>query len=510
MKEEQHFARSASGTGSADAKFPAVQTANGNRVNGNGGAIQRLLTKKRAPSVAISIGGTELLPVDELLAAGKTLRSAVPRAAHAEWKPRDQRVDPLAILRKSDAGRLQDLVPIRYGRMLESPFAYFRGSAAVMATDLAKTPVTGVRVQACGDCHLVNFGGFATPERNIVFDMNDFDETLPGPWEWDVKRLAASFLLAARSIGFSDAQGCDAVSAAARSYRKALREFTPMHPLEIWYASVTARDFFKAASKEDRPKLQDRIDRAIERAGSANDFPKLAGMVGGHIGIRDAPPLIFHPQVLRPADSLKIIDSAFAAYRQTLADERRTLLDQYRVVDAAIKVVGIGSVGRRCWVVLLMSATNEPLFLQFKEAVASVLEPYAGKSIYPHHGQRVVIGQRMTQPASDLFLGWVTASGPAGHRQFYVRQLRDTKIKPIIETFDPDFLCLYAKMCGRVLARAHAKTGDQCTISGYIGMSPDFDQAMTKFALAYADQTERDYTALKTAVRNGHVQAYRE
>jgi uncharacterized protein (DUF2252 family) len=379
-----------------------------------------------------------------------------------------------------------------------------------MAADLAKTPVTGIRVQACGDCHLVNFGGFATPERNVVFDINDFDETLPGPWEWDVKRLTASFVLAARSNGFTDAQGRDAVLATVRSYRKTMREFSAMHPLDVWYSRVTAEDFLKTAAKHERLRLRARLKAAIRRPGAAQDFPRLAGMVGGHVSIRDVPPLIFHPEHARTAEFKTILDTTFTAYRDTLADERRTLLDQYRIVDAAIKVVGIGSVGRRCWIVLLMSGTNDPLFLQFKEAAESVLEPYLGKSAYPHHGQRVVIGQRMVQPASDLFLGWVTVKSPIGHIQFYVRQLRDAKIKPLVETFDPDYLGHYGRMCGRVLARAHAKTGDPCTISGYVGMSEEFDEAMAKFAIAYADQAERDHAALKAAVKNGKIQAYRE
>jgi uncharacterized protein (DUF2252 family) len=507
MKQER-VARISSRTAHAEAMAPAP--GNGQKFNASANGNAALL-KTRPPAVVISIGGTELLPVNELLEAGKALRNNVPREAHGEWKRGNNRIDPLALLRKSDVGRLRELVPIRYGRMLESPFAFYRGAAAVMAADLAKTPATGIRVQACGDCHLLNFGGFATPERNIVFDINDFDETLPGPWEWDVKRLAASFILAARALGFTEARGTEAANAATRSYRKTLREFSRMHPLAVWYERVTGEDFIKAAAKKDRAPMQERLDRAIARAGDANDYPKLAGMVGGHIGIRDAPPLIFHPEIAHSSEFQAGLTTIFEAYRETLSDERRTLLDQYRVVDAAIKVVGIGSVGRRCWVALLMSATNDPLFLQFKEAVTSVLEPYAGQSVYPHHGQRVVIGQRMMQPASDLFLGWVskvkTTDGP---RDFYVRQLRDTKIKPLLETFDPDFFALYGKMCGRVLARAHAKTGDQCTISGYIGTSEEFDEAITKFALAYADQTERDYAALKTAVKNGKIQAYRE
>jgi uncharacterized protein (DUF2252 family) len=507
MREERQVARGAS-TARSDAKLPATNVPQSRNGSTNG---HETLAKVRPRFAAISIGGTELRPIDELLAEGKALRNKVPRAAHAEWKRAGHRGDPLAILHKSDAGRLQDLVPIRYGRMLESPFAFYRGSAAVMASDLATTPATGIRIQACGDCHLANFGGFATPERNIVFDINDFDETLPGPWEWDVKRLAASLVLAARSLGFTDAQGCEAVSSAIRSYRKTMREFTEMHPIAVWYARVTATDFIQAAPKRGRAALQTRLEHAIKRAAAANDYPKLADMVAGHISIRDAPPLIFHPEHARAAEFQTILETTFAAYRETLADERRTLLDQYRVVDAAIKVVGIGSVGRRCWVALLMSATNEPLFLQFKEAVESVLEPYAGKSVYPHPGQRVVIGQRMMQPASDVFLGWATIKGPGGRPvQFYVRQLRDTKIKPFLETFDPDLMFLYAKICGRVLARAHAKTGDQYTISGYLGTSDDFDEAVTRFALAYADQSERDYGTLKTAVKNGTIQAYRE
>jgi len=473
--------------------------------------IRHLQEKRSSSGVRASIGGHELFPIEELLAAGKALREKLPRASHGEWKRRDHR-DPIQTLRASDKGRLQDLLPIRYGRMLASPFAFFRGSAAVMAADLAATPVTGIRVQACGDCHLLNFGGFATPERNIVFDINDFDETLPGPWEWDVKRLAASSVLAARSFGFTDDQGREAAMAAARSYRKALREFTGMHPLDIWYTRITAEDIIEAAPKAQRPAMRTRVDKAIERAKSSNfDYPKLAGMVGGHVGIRDVPPLIFHPETAHVFEFRTILEEVFAAYRETLADDRRMLLDRYRIVDAAIKVVGIGSVGRRCWIALLMSGTNDPLFLQFKEAVASVLEPYAGKSTYAHHGKRVVMGQRLIQPGADLFLGWVTGLRSSGYQpQYYVRQLRDCKIKPDIESFDPGFLLTYAKACGRVLARGHAKTGDHCIMNGYIGTSDAFDCAVADFAVAYADQTERDHNALKAAVRQGTIRAFRE
>jgi uncharacterized protein (DUF2252 family) len=460
--------------------------------------------------VNLSIGGTQLLPVEESLAAGKALRDKVSRADHAQWKKNGQRGDPIRILRAGDEGRLQELVPIRYGRMLQSPFAFYRGSAAVMASDLAKTPITGIRVQTCADCHLVNFGGFATPERNIIFDINDFDETLPGPWEWDMKRLVASFILAARSNGITEAQGRDAAVAAARSYRKTLRDFTEMNPLEVWYARVTASDILDSLPKSKRGRTQAQIDKALARSGSELDFPKLASMVGGHVSIRDTPPLIFHPDTSRAPDFQALLTKVFVAYRESLPDDRRVLLDHYRVVDAAIKVVGIGSVGRRCWIALLMSAKNDPLFLQFKEAVESVLEPYAGKSTYPHHGQRVVEGQRLMQPSSDVFLGWVTVRTPIGPRQFYVRQLRDAKIKPMVETFDAEILSVYAKACGRVLARAHAKTGDPATIAGYLGNSDQFDLAMADFAVAYADQAERDYAALKTAAKNGKIKVYQE
>jgi uncharacterized protein (DUF2252 family) len=377
-----------------------------------------------------------------------------------------------------------------------------------MAADLSQTPATGIHVQACGDCHLLNFGGFATPERNILFDINDFDETLPAPWEWDIKRLATSFVLAARSVCFSDGKGRDMASACARSYREHLNEFAEMHPLDVWYARVTSEDFLGLLPGAIRKTASKRIEKLSSQDGSEMDFPKLAGMVGGKVGIRDTPPLIFHPEASRAPEFQGVLEQVFSSYRQTLAEDRRALLDRYRLVDAAMKVVGVGSVGRRCWIALMMSESNDPLFLQFKEASASVLEPYAGRSVYPHHGQRVVTGQRLMQPASDLFLGWVTAQ--ATGKQFYVRQLRDGKIKPLVEVFDEDMLELYAEACGWVLARAHAKAGDAATISGYLGTGDQFDEAMGAFALAYADQTERDHAALKAAVRKGRITAFQE
>ena len=477
---------------SADPILPAAGTWSHRKKNGDPPFKQ-----------GVSTSTHQFSGVADLLAAGKALRDTLPRQEHAHWKRRNNHIDPIRILHQTDEGRLPELVPIRYGRMMQSPFAFFRGSAAVMAADLAQTATTGILVQACGDCHLANFGGFATPERNVIFDINDFDETLRAAWEWDVKRLVVSFVLAARFIGLTESQGREAAAEVSRSYRKAMRKFTEMHPLDVWYSRLSVEDVIDTVPKERRAAIKTRIEGALARSGSEMDFPRLAGMVGGQVGIRDNPPLIFHPDLARSPDFDRLLAKVFASYRETLADDRRALLDQYRVVDAAIKVVGIGSVGRRCWIALLMSATNHPLFLQFKEAVASVLEPYAGRSTYAHHGHRVVAGQRLMQPYSDMFLGWVSAQTKTGRKHYYVRQLRDAKIKPLVETFDAELLRLYGKACGRVLARAHAKPGGQAIIGGYLGSSDQFDLAITNFAVTYADQVERDYSALKAAVKSG-------
>ncbi|HET7086759.1 MAG TPA: DUF2252 domain-containing protein [Rhizomicrobium sp.] len=444
--------------------------------------------------------------MDQVLQAGKLLRDKVPRGEHSHWR-RGEDTDLLKILRSSDQGRIQGLVPIRYGRMLASPFAFYRGSAAVMAADLADTPSTGLRVQACGDCHLLNFGGFATPERNLLFDINDFDETLPAPWEWDVKRLAVSFVLAARAANLSEQKGREAAIGCARSYRERIRKFAHMHPLDVWYARVAEQDILHLLPPQVRKRIKKRVLKEKKMNGSAGEFPKLADMVGGRVGIRDAPPLIFHPEISHTPDFGPMAERILAHYRQTLYEDRRALLDDYHFVDAAMKVVGVGSVGRRCWIVLMMSSSNDPMFLQFKEAVGSVLEPFAGKSAYPHHGQRVVAGQRLMQPASDMFLGWVTGENGV---QFYVRQLRDGKIKPMVETFDAQTMCLYAEACGWVLARAHAKGGDEASIAGYLGSNDQFEKAIGSFAVSYADQVEHDHGVLKAAVRRGEVTALLE
>ena len=446
-------------------------------------------------------------PVSERIAAGRALRDRTPRSQQARWRRQQRRIDPLQVLRASDEGRVPELVPIRYGRMLASPFAFYRGAAGLMAADLAATPASGIRVQACGDCHLMNFGGFATPERNILFDINDFDETLPAPWEWDIKRLAASFVLAARALGLSDTKAQETAVTCARTYRKRLRAYSKQPSLQIWYTYITVEDMLARTPRDVGARLQRRLEKA-KRSGSELDFPKLTNTVGDKVAIRDAPPLIFHPAGSQEPGFRPRAERVLASYRETLHDERRVLFDDYELVDAAMKVVGVGSVGRRCWIVLVMTASKNPLFLQFKQAVASVLEPAAGPSLYPHHGQRVVMGQRLIQPASDLFLGWVTdeESGNA----YYVRQLRDAKIKPLVETFDYETLHHYARMCGWVLARAHAKGGDGASIAGYLGAGEAFDEAMGEFGLAYADQAERDHAALKAAVRKGEIIAHTE
>lgn len=392
-------------------------------------------------------------------------------------------------------------MPIRYGRMLRSPFTFLRGSAGLMAYDLATTPSTGLRVQACGDCHLLNFGLFATPERNLVFDINDFDETLPAPWEWDVKRLAVSFAVAARDNKLSDADGREAVLECARAYREHLREYSRKSPLEIWYARLDVDTLIANAPDEKAKKLRQGYAEKAHQRIVENLFPKIASAKDGKHSLVDQPPVLYH--VAEP-DIMKKVHEALDDYRLTLPDERRVLFDRYRMEDFAMKVVGIGSVGTRCFVGLFFDEENHPLLLQFKESCRSVLEPYAGKSRYDNQGQRVVIGQRLMQSSSDIFLGWTR--GKRGY-DYFVRQLRDMKFSIPIEGATAVMLKRYAAICGEVLARAHAKSGDAATISGYLGKSDTFDQALGDFALAYADQNEKDHAALVKAVRSGRVEA---
>ena len=437
--------------------------------------------------------------------AGKALRDKVPRESHGEWKEQPDRPDPIDILIASDKGRIPELLPIRHGRMLTSPFAYLRGAAAGMAADLSTTPVTGMRVQACGDCHLMNFGAFATPERNLIFDINDFDETLPAPWEWDVKRLAASLVAAGRYIGLRERDSLAAALGAARSYRRSMARYADMRAMELWYDRVDVDQVIAELPAAARKRLTARVEKTRGQSPAEHDFPKLVESNGAHPRIKDNPPLIFHEQGSRRKEARDNVMNALKMYRKTLADPYRVLLDRFRLYDLAIKVVGVGSVGTFCAVMLFMAADDDPLFLQVKQANASVLEPYAGKSLYSHHGQRVVMGQRLMQAASDMMLGW--AEGKLRGRHFYVRQLRDMKLSAIMEAMEPDTLRAYAKLCGWTLARAHARSGDAAMISGYLGNSDVFDEAVAKFAAAYADQTESDHRALRKAVRDGRLEA---
>ena len=423
-------------------------------------------------------------------AAGRALRGVVPRSSHATWDPRG-RPSPLRLLEESNRKRLPDLIPLRDARMRASPFAFLRGSPGVMARDLATTPVTGITVQACGDAHLLNFGLFATPERNLSFGLNDFDETLPGPWEWDVKRLAASFVVAARTVGFDDALGRAAVLATVRTYRRQMARYAGMRLLEVWYSRVDAAAIVQMARGRRRRAVAARL-AAAEHHTNLDAMPRLTQAQGGGRRFVEDPPLLTH---VDECDE-RWVGEVLGRYRSTLSDERRALLARFRAQDAARKVVGVGSVGTRCYVVLLLGERqDDPLLLQIKQAAASVLEPYAGRSRYRHPGRRVVKGQRLLQTASDIFLGW-TGDDVA---DYYVRQLWDMKGGIHLEALDPGDLAPYGRLCGWVLARAHARSGDAAAIAGYLGSGDRFDRAVATFAEAYADQTEADWAAFSAA-----------
>jgi uncharacterized protein (DUF2252 family) len=441
----------------------------------------------------------------ERYAMGKTLRKDCPRTAHSAWKPPANRPDPVQLVRQAEKGRLPELLPLRHGRMARSPFTFYRGSALAMAFDLASTPVSGIRVQCCGDAHLCNFGGFATPERRVIFAINDLDETLPAPWEWDVKRLAASFVVGCRDNGLSDDTARDVVLTCIRTYRESMTEFSEMKTLELWYLALGADEL--VANIKD-PRLRDRglkrLQKERGRSVAEDIFPKLAEHKNEMPVIKDQFPTIFHAEGNPPGKVHRAVLDSIAQYRETLSPSHQSLLDRYEIRDAAIKVVGIGSVGTRCWVLLLMAGEGDPLFLQVKEARPSVLEPYAGASAYPNHGQRVVNGYRLMQPASDMFLGWTTGVRGA---HYFVRQLRDIKISMLVETFRAAEMDLYATWCGRALALSHARSGSAVLLSGYMGKSDVFDQAVASFSIAYADQNEKDHAALKRAVRDKKIEA---
>jgi len=464
---------------------------------------------------------------EERQAAGRQSRQRVPRESHAAWEPWPGRPDPVDLLEQQARSRVPELVPIRYGRMLVSPFSFFRGAALPMAADLAHTPDSGLRVQVCGDAHLVNFGGFGSPERELLFDVNDFDETLPGPWEWDVKRLAASLAVAGRVGGFSSAARHEVLIAATRRYREAMRGFAQLGNLEVWYSMLTAETLAQVVSvtKDARRRVEKReVEKRVRKAevkaeakDSIKAFKKLTTVVDGRLRIISDPPLIVRAvDLLPPGQAEQVlgrVHGLVGGYSATLPDDRRQLLEGYRVVDVARKVVGVGSVGTRCWIVLLegRSTAEDPLFLQVKEAEASVLEPYVGKSRFRNHGQRVVEGQRLMQAASDIMLGWLhTDSGLDGKpRDFYVRQLWDWKFSPHLDAASARLFVPYAEMCAWTLARAHARSGDRVAIAAYLGNGDRFDRAIAEFAEAYADQTERDHDALVAAVKRGRIAADR-
>ena len=439
----------------------------------------------------------------ERAAMGKALREKCPRSSHADWNPPRDRPDPVDLVHKADEGRLPGLLPLRHGRMIASPFTFYRGSALAMAVDLAGTPSTGIHVQCGGDSHLVNFRGLATPERQVIFALNDLDETLPAPWEWDLKRLAASVVIACRDNGFSESVAKNAVLGCVRSYREHMAEFADMKALELWYFAVEAEVLI--AGIEDtgiRRGVLKNLVKAREKSSSEGLFPKLVADAEGSPIFKEQLPAIFHWEGHTPGEIHPEVKDAFARYRESLAPNHRVLLDRYEIKDAAAKVVGVGSVGTSCWIILLVAGEGDPLILQVKEARASVLEAFAGKSIFPNHGQRVVNGIRLMQPASDIFLGWT--EGPRG-KNFYIRQLRDVKMKFAVETFDADKMTIFADSCGYSLALSHARSGDAAVISGYLGKSDTFDKAIAAFSVAYADQNERDYDVVKKAAQAGKL-----
>ena len=431
---------------------------------------------------------------------GKTLRKACPRSSHAGVILGQGPRDPLLRLEQANTDRVDKLLPVRFARMAESPLAFFRGTAILQAHDLKSTPSAGILVQCGGDCHLMNFGGFATPERALVFDINDFDETLPGPFEWDGKRLATSFVLAAHWLGFDRDAARQAAEAVVTSYRTNLARFADMTVLETWYARITMDELLQEAAHD--PGILKRLQKTVAKATqntSEHVFQRITTLADGQLRIVDQPPLLFHAD---PAERDLTRDLApfFDGYRRTLSRDRQALFERFHLVDAAYKVVGVGSVGTRCFIVLFGGDLDDHLFLQVKEARPSVLEGLAGPCPYDNNGERVVIGQRLMQSASDIFLGW--SRGSDG-RDYYVRQLRDMKVAPDLAGYTPRVLAAHARLCGRTLARAHAKSGDAATITGYLGTKRTFDQAIASYALAYADQVEEDYESFRTAIEAG-------
>ncbi len=457
------------------------------------------------------------LSVAERVARGKAARSEAPRSSHAVFEPAPDRAVPIELLERQASTRVPELVPIRYGRMLVSPFEFYRGAALIMASDLAPTPRSGLTVQCCGDAHLSNFGVFASPERELVFDVNDFDETLPGPWEWDVKRLAASMLIAARSNGFAAKRQDAIVLDTVAEYRTAMARFAKMSNLEVWYAHLDVDATVKELGSQLTPKVARRTERTLARARTRDGMSalsKLTHVVDGQTRILADPPLIVPIDDLAKGDErdemFDLLHEHLRSYRRTLARDRRVLLERYRVADFARKVVGVGSVGARAWIALLLGRDDQdPLFLQLKEAEASVLERFLAPSEFRNHGERVVTGQRLMQASSDIFLGWLhVEAGPEDQaRDLYARQLRDWKGSAEIERMTPRGMAQYGRLCGWTLARAHARSGDSVAIAAYLGGGAGFDRALVRFSRDYAEQNERDHRALADAVESGRIVA---
>ncbi len=445
---------------------------------------------------------------EERLAEGRAEREVVPVEAHCEWAALGDRPDPVGVLEEQDAMRVPDLVPIRHGRMIVSPFTFYRGGAAIMAGDLSRMPTTGLRVQCCGDAHLSNFGVFAAPDRRLVFDLNDFDETLPAPFEWDVKRLVASFVVAARDNGHRPKEQRAAARATAAAYRTAMATAMAMRFLDVWYTRIDAETLLEELARKEKKATIKAAQKGLAKARkrtSLGSLSKFAERTRGGYRIKQQPPVIVRPPELMQEDAERLVRQGVIDYARSLAPDRRVVLDHYHYVDFARKVVGVGSVGTEAFMVLLMGdRDDDPLFLQVKEASASVLAPYAGASEYEHQGERVVRGQRLMQAASDAFLGWVAGSGEA-RREFYVRQLRDMKGSVAIETMPPERLARYGQICGATLARAHARCGDAAKITGYLGEDDTFDRALERFAVTYADQNDADYAAFTQAADDQRI-----
>jgi uncharacterized protein (DUF2252 family) len=453
-------------------------------------------------------------------AQGKAARSHVPRSAHAAYEPEPKRADPVALLESQDATRIPELVPIRYGRMLASPFAFYRGAAKIMASDLAPTPRTGLTVQCCGDAHVANFGVFASPERQLVFDVNDFDETLPGPWEWDIKRLATSLVIAARNNGFSVKYQDRIASGTVEEYRTAMTRFAKMNNLDVWYAHLDVDVALSELGPQVNASVVKQTEKSLSKARTPNSTAAFAGLTtivdGERRFVADPPLIVPIGELARGSERNDMFDALheqLSSYRESLEYDRRLLLEQFRVTDFARKVVGVGSVGMLAWIALLIGVDEkDPLFLQLKQAEASVLEEYLGPSEFTNHAERVVTGQRLMQASSDIFLGWLHLDpGPGGAPiDFYVRQLRDWKGAGDIEQMKHDAMAQYGRFCGWALARAHARSGDRIAIAAYLGKGTAFDKALVAFSHAYAEQNERDYEALAAAVKSGRITAEKD